>query len=90
MDKLDRVLASVEKGLQSEIAGRVAEAGCRMREETPGLKYLSIGEAAARLGVCEMTIRRYLKKGSLSFGQPGGKGGRIFVLEQSVENLVLK
>lgn len=44
-----------------------------------GLKLLRVKEYAALYGVCESTVREWIRNGKVQFEQPAGKRGRIFI-----------
>jgi excisionase family DNA binding protein len=56
------------------------------RNETP-VRWLSVGEAAARLGVSNPTVRRWVKTGHLHGAQPGGEQGVMRIPEDELRRL---
>ena len=44
----------------------------------PAPNQFTLDEAAEIAGVSERTLRRWVKKGSVPFSQPGGPGGKLF------------
>lgn len=48
-------------------------------------KYLSIAEAARKLGTSDKTVRRLIKDGSLVARQFGGKGKKWFIPVEAID-----
>jgi excisionase family DNA binding protein len=49
--------------------------------------FLSVGEAAIRLGVSGPTVRRWVKGGHLAAAQPAGREGLILIPAAELERL---
>jgi excisionase family DNA binding protein len=50
-------------------------------------RFLSVSEAAVRLGVAGPTIRRWIKDGHLAAVQPGGQQGVLRIPESELRRL---
>lgn len=71
---------AIRKAGETVIGPDLALPDVGMHEKESSVRRLRVKEFAALYGICESTVRVWVRTGSVEFEQPAGKGGAIFVL----------